>query len=341
MLFYDDLEDVVFKRNEVILCDELVVISGYVGPKPIHRLGSLPIKTTVIYGMYGAEGIQKSLHQALINEDEEFDNIEIFYSTIPVHSKCYIWFNKGNVVSALVGSANFSVNGLTTPYKEILADATTDTFKHLEKYYKLIMDSAVNCKKAQFKENKKSLKSHTDYVYFDPEVCSMPLYIEVEGVPTVPPQSGINWGMAKLSGSHVNINDAYIRIGSELLEKYPMMFPQKKEAPSDNDTTVVRKDHRHNDSIEILWDDGTIMTGLLEGSIPKVIGGVKANYPKQISTTPKKAELGKYLRKRMNISEGIPITYEDLVKYGRTTVDVSLQGEGVYYFDFSVNKETN
>ena len=130
----------------------------------------------------------------------------------------------------------------------------------------------------------------------------MPLFIEQDGRPTVPLQSGINWGLAKLSGSHVNINDAYIRIGAELLERYPQMFPKKQETPTD-ETNIVKKGHRHNDSIEIIWDDGTVMTGLLEGSIPKEIGGVKSLYPKQISTTPKKSELGKYLRKRMNISE--------------------------------------
>ena len=32
------------------------------------------------------------------------------------------------------------------------------------------------------------------------------------------------------------------------------------------------------------------------------------------------------------------ITYADLEAYGRTSIDVSLQGEGVYYFDFSVNE---
>lgn len=337
MLFYQNLDKIIFTRDKLLRCDELVIISGYVGPTPIHQLSTLPIKTSVIYGMYGSDGIQRSLHQALVTENDTLDNVDIFYSTIPVHAKCYIWKNKGEVVSALVGSANFSVNGLTTPNKEVLADATADTFDPLDQYHKMIMDKAIVCNEATFKENKKSVASKVDYVVYDPDVCSMPLFIEQEGRPMVPLQSGINWGLAKLNGSHVNINDAYIRIGVELLEHYPMLFPKKQDAPSSKEEKIVRKGHRHNDSIEILWDDGTIMTGLLEGSIPKEINGVKSLFPKQISTTPKKSELGKYLRKRMNISEGKAITYKDLQAYGRTTIDVSLQGEGVYYFDFSVN----
>lgn len=336
MLFCDNLDKIIFTRNQLIRCDELVVISGYVGPKPIHELGKLPIKTSVIFGMYGCEGIRRSLHQALIEENKSLDNVDIFYSTIPVHSKCYIWKNKGEVVSALVGSANFSVNGLTTPYKEILADATADTFDPLDQYHKKILDKAIACEEAIVKDNQKKEKTAVDYVVYDPDICSMPLFIEVDGKPTVPLQSGINWGLAKLSGSHVNINDAYIRIGAELLEHYPTLFPKKQETPTNTDEEVVRKGHRHNDSIEILWDDGTVMTGLLEGSIPKNFDGVKSLYPKQISTTPRKAELGKYLRQRMGISEGKAITYKDLQTYGRTTIDVSLQGEGIYYFDFSV-----
>lgn len=339
MLFYQNLDKIIFNRNQLLNCDELVVISGYVGPNPIKQLQTLPIKSTVIYGMYGSDGIQRSLHAALTNADNELDNVKILYSTIPVHAKCYIWKYKGEVRSALVGSANFSTNGLTTPFKEVLADATADTFDPLDQYLKLILSKTIPCTDANVSENKSRRhkpNEDTSPAVYDKDVCSMPLFIMESGVPTVPAQSGINWGLAKLSGSHVNINDAYIRIGTDLIEHYPDMFPQKQECPSD-DQDVKRRGHRHNDSIEILWDDGTTMTGLLEGSVPKNINGKRELYPKQISTTPSKAELGKYLRKRMGLKEGYRITYQDLQAYGRTTIDVSMQGEGIYYFDFSVN----
>lgn len=128
MLFYKDLDNIIFSRHELFECNELVVISGYVGPDPVHKIGELPLKTTVIYGMYGSDGIRRSLHEALMVENRTIDNLSIYYSSIPVHSKCYIWKNKGRVVHALVGSANFSANGLTTPYKEVLAETTKDTF---------------------------------------------------------------------------------------------------------------------------------------------------------------------------------------------------------------------
>ncbi|MDE7191866.1 MAG: NgoFVII family restriction endonuclease [Clostridia bacterium] len=342
MLFYQNLDKIVFNRNRLFKCDELIVLSGYVGPTPVRQLSELPIKSTVIYGMYGCDGIQQSLHSALVAENEVLKNVDILYSTIPVHSKCYIWRNKGEVVHALIGSANFSTNGLTTPFKEVLAETSIDTFDPLNDYLRKVINETIPCTEAVVKSNKRSFRFGESVAggleqEYDKDVCAMPLYIIEKGEPIVPRQSGINWGMAKLSGSHVNINDAYIRIGADLLEKYPTMFPKKQVCPSDS-SSVARIGHRHNDNIEILWDDGATMTGLLEGSIPKVVDGQKANYPKQISTTPKKSELGKYLRSRMGISEGKAISYADLVAYGRTTIDVSLQGDGIYYFDFSVDK---
>lgn len=337
MLFYENLDKIIFSRNQLFNCDELIIVSGYVGPHPIQQLDLLPIKSTVVYGMYASDGIRQGLHNALLEEDRNLQRTSIYYSTIPVHSKLYIWKNKGEVVHALVGSANFSTNGLTTPFKEVLAETTYDTFNPLAQYVKLVLDRAIPCDQAVVSANKKREKNlGVDYVVYDKDVCSMPLFVLENDQRTVPASSGINWGQAKLNGSHVNINDAYIKIGGDLLEFYPELFPPKQSCPTED---VGKRGHRHNDNIEILWDDGTSMLGLLEGSVDKEIDGKKSKYPKQISTTPSKAELGKYIRKRLGKKDGEKITYADLVAYGRTTIDVSLQGEGVYYFDFSVDKQ--
>jgi len=132
MLFTENLTDIIYYRHEHIAqTDELIILSGYVGPKPIAKLGEIPLRSTVIYGMYGAESINPTLHNSLLNLQKKNESLSIFYSTLPVHSKCYIWKNNGQIVHALVGSANFSVNGLNTPQREILAETTRDTFMPL------------------------------------------------------------------------------------------------------------------------------------------------------------------------------------------------------------------
>ncbi len=332
MLFEKDLDKIVYERHKLVKCDDIVIVSGYVGPDPIKKISSLPLPTTIVYGMYGCDGIGQGLHNTLIEEDAEYNNISIFYSTIPVHSKLYMWRYKGEVVHALIGSANFSTNGLTTPYKETLAETTADTFAALDAYYKLIKQRCIRCTDAVV--TSKRQRKQLEEKFYDPDVCSMPLYIIENGKEVIPEKSGLNWGMAKLTGSHVNINDAYIPIPAELVNHYPDMFPVKQTAPT-NLEGVSRKDHRDNDSVDIIWDDGTTMTGLLEGSRKVKIDGVSSEYPKQIGTTPSKALLGKYLRERIGVPEGKPITMSDLEKYGRKTIDVTLQGEGIYYFDFS------
>ncbi len=336
MLYYENLDKIIFNRGQLISCDELVILSGYVGPSPIHELNNLDIKTTVIYGMYGSDGIRRSLHNALMKEQQESNKINILYSTMPVHSKCYVWKRNGEVQCALIGSANFSNNGLKTPYREVLADATSDTFRPLNTYLDMVLSGSIPCELAAPKDNPHNVPiQESEEEYVDANVCVTNLYVVKNGIKCIPESSGLNWGQS--ATAHVNKNDSYIPIRSAMIDKYPNLFPRKQERPLLIDG-IVRRDHRHNDSIEIIWDDGTVMTGLMEGTYYKVVDGEKVAYPKQITSTPSKATLGEYLRRRLGVSDGYPITYEDLMIYGRDTIDISLQGEGIYYFDFSVNR---
>ena len=67
MLYTENLEEIIFHRHEMFASDELIILSGYVGPKPIERLQFLPFQSKVIYGMYGSEGIKSALHYSLID----------------------------------------------------------------------------------------------------------------------------------------------------------------------------------------------------------------------------------------------------------------------------------
>ena len=320
MLFYKGLEDIIFTRNQLFKCDELVILSGYLGPTPVERLKELPFHTTVIYGMYGAEGIQSSLHAALLQKHRTIDNIDILYSTMPVHAKCYVWKYKGEVVHALVGSANFSANGLTMPLKEVLAETTVDTFGPLDEYISAVKDKAISCEDAVVRKNKTKTAQKPQAAPNDKDVCSLPLFSLSKGMKYVPKASNLNWGLCE--NANVTPDDACIRISTENIRNYTKFFPAKQS---------------ENNAVEVLWDDGTLMTCLLEGSQPVRVEGVVSKYPKQISSHPSKGIMGRYLRKRLGVPDGQLVTMADLVKYGRDTVDVSLQGEGIYYFDFSVS----
>ncbi len=320
MLFNTNLEEIIFRRHEMVESNELVVLSGYLGPNPVARLANLPINSTVIYGMYGDKGIQYRLHNALINCQLNIPHVNIYYSTVPIHSKCYIWKNNNVIKHALIGSANFSTNGLSTPYREILAETTYDTFQPLHEYVDRVMQNAILCTDLDLSFSNNIITQAINVG----GVCQMSL---LDNYGNVPLKSGLNWGHGT---GNVVLNDAYIAIRKEHIRNCPYLFPPKQDF-----TTMYiagGRSTRHNDLIEIIWDDGTTMDGLLEGSQDE--NGVK--YPKQISSLPRKSLMGEYLRYRLGVPLGQRVTVEDLQRYGRMDISISLQDEGIYYCDFSV-----
>lgn len=88
----------------------------------------------------------------------------------------------------------------------------------------------------------------------------------------------------------------------------------------------------------------------MEASLEGVQKLNEQSYPKQLASyspkTPylngqrisKKSILGRYLRNRLNVGVDEIITKQILEEYGRTSITLSLVGEGVYFADFSVDK---
>ena len=317
MLYTEDLEELIFHRHQMHETDELIVLSGYLGPRPVARLEELPFNSTVIYGMYGSEGIKPTLHNSLTTIQGSVANLNIFYSQLPVHSKCYAWRRRGEIIHALVGSANFSVNGLTTPFREVLAETTFDTFRPLNAYIQHVLNNSISCLEIGTERIIESI--------INAEFCSMSL-LGRDG--EVQNAAGLNWGQNP--NNHTTPNDAYIALRTQHIRDYPHLFQPKQMNPQHLDNRGRMQ--RHNDSIEIIWDDGVTMEGLLEGSQP--VNGMI--YPKQISSFPAKTELGEYIRTRIGVPLGQPVRRHHLERYGRTDIQVSLLGDGVYKFDFSV-----
>lgn len=323
MLYYQNLRDIVLHHHELFDVDELIILSGYVGPETIGMLGNVDIKSTVIYGMYGADKIGRALHDSICRVKDTLPKTSVLYSTIPVHSKCYVWLKDGNVQTALVGSANFSLSGLMNPYKEVLADASRDTFTPLKDYLSIVTSSCIDCFDSSivFKQTK-SAKPSTDLLIGRLPLTSAKLHGEV------PLRSGLNWGFSNVA--HVSKGDAYIPIPAEFIRANEGLIPPKQDHPF-LDVVSGRRD-RHNDIIDLIWDDGTLMQGLLEQD--SIIDGVV--YPKALSSSPSKKEIGIYIRRRMGLPDDAIITKADLVRYGRTDIGISKQGDGIYALDFSV-----
>ncbi|WP_409026156.1 NgoFVII family restriction endonuclease [Gallibacterium anatis] len=337
MLYYENLEEIIFNKHEYLNePDELVIISGYLGVTPVRRLRELPLKTTVIGGMY-SQGINKKLLDSLVKEQNQNERLSLKFTNLDIHSKIYIWKKENKIQSALIGSANFSRNGLCSDLRESLADATSDTFKPLDKYLSIIEENSTTNPKV-------SEKSIIDEYELTQESTTpinlkfkydIPLFITKKGVKEVPKKSGLNWC---LSDGHVAKGDAYIPIPKSLLLQNQGLIPPFR----DDYISSGRK--RQSDPIELIWDDGTIMEASLEGLQKE--GCLR--YPKQIASYSSKSIsmngerisaksiLGRYIRKRLNVDLETPITMEILENYGRTSITLSLVENGVYFADFSV-----
>ncbi len=344
MLYYTGLEEVIFSKHELLseIPDELIIISGYLGPAPIKRLNELEnMKITIIGGMY-TKGIDVRLLNSLERIKQNNPNISILYTKQEIHSKVYIWKKNNKILSALIGSANFSSNGLRTDYRESLADATRDTFNPLDIYYNFILNHSskeVTINKKQKIISLDTPKNNTTIKNTQLKFnFNIPLYNSNH---TVPELSGLNWGRARLfNNAHTSIGDAYIRLPKDLLKTNQMLI--KPFDPEFDTPNGKRK--RNSNPIELIWDDGTIMEASLEGI--QVFNNKK--YPKQLSSfsssTPfldgkkiaKKSILGRYIRNRLGVLIDELITIETLNNYGRDTITLSLIEDGVYYADFSV-----
>lgn len=341
MLYYNNLEQVVLHSHASRNSNHLLVISGYVGSEIVRELAKFPHEThfTIVYGMYGCDNISEPLHKKLVELQEKLDNVDILYSTVPVHSKIYCWFSNQAVMSALIGSANFTINGLRKNYKETLYDVQKESFPEYLEYFNYILEKSLPCtdKRISLKKVKKVAIDNGIYTtqpFLSEGICRASLLSRGKEVAAM---SGLNWG---LSNGHVTPGDAYVAITKEYIKYFPDLFPSKKYVNGIKNIESKGKANRENDEVELIWDDGTSMVGLMEGQQEDENGLI---YPKQLSTSPNKNIIGLYIRKRMgllnadgSVNTEHRITKADLLRYGRTNIDISKIGDGIYYMDFSV-----
>ncbi len=334
MLYYKNLRDLVYEMHkQKPSVNKIVIISGYVGYHTICKLSELPsnIEIIVVYGMYGSDRISEPLHRALMSVHEASNNISIRYAVIPVHSKIYVWSKDESIEQVLIGSANFSVSGLMNDYKEVLSDIEDHPdYANLSTYVEKVLSYSIPCTDPNVKVGNVQQAPRTSkktQPLLNKGICRASL-LNNKGL--VSKKSGLNWGH---SNGHVSLGDAYIAISKDYIHLFPNLFPAKKYVNINNPESEG-KPNRENDTIELIWDDGERMLALLEGQqLDKTTNLI---YPKQLSSSPQKSILGKYLRKRLDVSLNHVITKADLKRYGRDNIDISLIGDGVYYMDFSV-----
>lgn len=348
-----NLKQIVLNNSQA--SDHITIISGFATPNTIEEIAQLNIPTTFYYGMYRRHGLTALTYRKLQAIDRVYPNltIKIVYD-YHVHTKCYLFYNSTKITNALVGSANCSIDGLTsTDNSEMLVDLNLSELQNanylqaLDNYAKEIDSASLPCGDPLIVVNPsttvnkpKSRAKGKFPISTNPFVAFMPLYsFDSKKRKVVTPKSGLNWG---LQSGNTRVGtayaEAYIPVTSELVDNHPVIFPF---VPSTR-TTTSGKITRRFDPVTVLWDDGTLMemvfggTGVERPSKSKRLPNAPFHqYPNNITAEKGGSVLGEYLRKRMNVSERRQITYKDLRDYGRDYIEFTYIQDGYYEANFS------
>ena len=298
--------------------DELIIVSGYISPNPVQRCKDLPFKVTIICGMITESGISPADHEFFKGISKPGCNVQVLYSiAAEVHAKLYLWSLSRSPKSGLLGSANFTWPGLNSSGREVLMEIPNQDLAEAGKYAYSVLKNSVSCldpRTDAFVSAGPTLHRLENEAPPPPTASAGTLSLLNSQTGSVPDSSGINWGFA---AAHVTFDDAYLPISVNLVRGTRGLIPPKPAIA--------------NTPVELLWDDGTVMVGYLEGS--QTIEGKK--YPKQLASHPEKSILGKYLRKRLGVPEETKVTMAALTRYGRKDVGISLLAPGRYFLDFA------
>ncbi len=353
-VFVDQLKKVVM--DNVNLSDQVSIISGFATPDTIDFFAKSGKNVEFIYGMYPVSGITERTLEKLRQIDKSYSALDVrVASDYHVHTKCYLFYSKGKIINALVGSANCSQPGLESDKNcEMLVElnsselSSNSYLKRLQAYYDEVKLTSLNCQDPSIISRKvkisgkKTKKGHIPLTG-NPRVMLLPLYTYSKGKKVVQKAAGLNWGLQSgKSRKGPGYAEAYISIPAEIIDNYPAMIPSFPSAR----TTTTGKSTRRYDTITVLWDDLTVMEMVFEGNgverptKSRPAGTPYFAYPKQLTSGSQTggggAELGEYLRKRMGIAPRKLITMADLKKYGRDTIQLSYISPNYYEADFSV-----
>ena len=331
MIYNQNLEDLILTRHEANHADRLRVFSGYIGPSPIGKISKTELIVEVAYGCFKSSGLNRILHEKYQNITKA-TNTKVYYSNRYNHSKIYCWHKDDEIVDVLAGSANFSNHGLANDDTETLFEIQKSDYLRLSLQVDGLFRGSSLCTGVTVDGDKVKISDSSKELRLDEIISKDPpkakIYLGGRGR-RLQSSGGLNWGHGD---GHNNRSVAEIRIRPDLIRGLPNLFPNNGE----NLNHGAGQSHRNSKkNAEAIFDDGTVMDLSFEGKGGHYFGDSNRKFIKQLTSYPTKDILGKYFRNRLSLGENDKVTDEDLVKYGRDSIEISLLDPGVYYIDFS------
>lgn len=347
--------------NNSLKSDKIIIISGFATPNIIEEIAKTGKEVLFYYGMYRKRGLTALTFEKLKKLDNSYPNLSVYIvNDYHVHTKCYLFFNSGKIINSLVGSANCSFDGLLSgTNSEMLVELNNNELnnsnylKELVEYSNEIAKASLHCTDPSLIITTSTVtKVHNKKGKFpqssNPYVAYMPLYYFEKSksgrmIKKVGEKSGLNWGLQNgHSRKGTGYAEAYIAITADLVDSHPVLFPFFPISRTTNSGKVTRR----YDPVTVLWDDGSLMEMIFSGNgverptkKSRHVNEPFHQYPKQFTsgsdTDGGGAELGEYIRKRMNVSQRHTITMKDLKAYGREYIELTYIHDGYYEANFS------
>ena len=301
--------------------EELYIVSGYASAvmASYHleqlKKNRINAKIHLIIGMTSRDGLSLTNHQTFkkLMESEYPDNFTCSYLAEypPVHSKVYSWLSNNNPIDAYTGSANYSQQAFVLKSQREVANKC-DPHSAYE-YYKSLINESIYCTHQEVEEhiafyNSQNITlSNRDIIEEENTDYEAPTGLEKQTVSLlqsngeIHKSSGLNWG--KREGREPN--QAYIALQADIWRSD--FFP-----PVGQHFTV------RTDDKKILVFTRAQQNG------------------KALHTPSNNSLMGEYFRNRLGLANGSFVEKEDVINYGRTTIDFYKIDEEQYQMDFSV-----
>ena len=310
--------------------NKLYIVSGYAtAAMAFHHMQSLRqinnlVSVDLIVGMSVTEGLSESNHkgfQKLVQSDlNSIFSCSYLIGMPPVHSKVYSWFKDEEPICGFVGSANYTQTAFGKNQREVMSCSDAEEGSN---YFQDLISQSIYCDHIDAENfvqiyNEKSYerirreKVQLPHLYQESEILSLTpnllglLSVQVNlldrnGV--LPQRSGLNWGQRPEYNREPN--QAYIKLPSAIYNTN--YFPQRGV------------------HFTVLTDDDKVL-----------ICTRAQDNAKAIETPHNNSLIGEYFRNRLGLPNGAPVTTEDLLRYGRTTVDFYKIDDETYFMNFSV-----
>ncbi|MDR2581203.1 MAG: NgoFVII family restriction endonuclease [Fibromonadaceae bacterium] len=323
-MIYENLYEEVLIKPRQEGADTLKIISGYASPamasdhlEDLHDK-RLNVHISLFIGMCPSDGLSLSNHHGFRSiVDSEVPSFKdrfscsYIYKTPPVHSKLYVWCKGEQFFKAFIGSANYTQNAFYRQ-RELLAEIEGNG---ILEYCRMLEKESVFC---NLSEAETLIRVHNDGNYYRQhihedkhlhteigknDIKSIKISLLSNRTGEIQSIGGLNWGQRP--GREPN--QAYIQLSPEIYNGD--FFPKAPQC-----FTVVTD------------DDRTFICRRAQ----------KDEQGQAIHTPLNNSYIGEYFRNRLGLANGVPVTRQDLERYGRTDVVFYKIDDENYYMDFSV-----